>query len=553
MIKKYLITIIILSLGTVGLCYSQNQAGVASAHPKATDAGLNILKMGGNSFDAAIAVASTLSVVEPFGSGIGGGGFFLLYLADADKYVFIDAREMAPALSNGEMFDDANGDYSRAKALDSPLAAAIPGLPAALSHIAKRYGKLDLDVTMRDSIRIAKDGFRVSERYRRMAGYRLECLKNNKEASNIFLSKLEVPPLDHLIIQPDLANTLSSISRDSSSFYSGKIAKEMVRSVNKNGGIWSKNDLKSYVLKERIPIIESIGGLRLVSAPPPSSGGIVLAQSLKILENYELSNFKKTDKVHLIVEALKKGYKDRAIYLGDPDFNKIDQKKLLSSDYINKLRREISLDVASASENLSEQGRAKGEQTTHFSIIDAAGNIASVTLSINYPFGSCFIAGNTGVLLNNEMDDFSVDAGTPNAYGLQGLKPNFIEPGKRPLSSMTPTIVEDKLSKAILGTPGGSRIISMVLLAILEYRKGLKPDSWVSVPRYHHQFLPNIVQLEKGAFNSKLKRQLLKKGHKLKELNRSYGNMQAILLEKKSGKIWVASDPRGEGSAILLE
>ena len=202
---------------------------------------------------------------------------------------------------------------------------------------------------------------------------------------------------------------------------------------------------------------------------------------------------------------------------------------------------------------MSEQRRAKGEQTTHFSIIDAAGNIASVTLSINYPFGSCFIAGNTGVLLNNEMDDFSVDAGTPNAYGLQGLKPNFIEPGKRPLSSMTPTIVEDKLSKAILGTPGGSRIISMVLLAILEYRKGLKPDSWVSVPRYHHQFLPNIVQLEKGAFNSKLKRQLSKKGHKLKELNRSYGNMQAILLEKKSGKIWVASDPRGEGSAILLE
>ena len=192
MIKKYLIIITVLSLGNVGLCYSQNQAGVVSAHPKATDAGLNILKIGGNSFDAAIAVASTLSVVEPFGSGIGGGGFFLLYLADVDKYVFIDAREMAPALSNGEMFDDANGDYSRVKALDSPLAAAIPGLPAALSHIAKRYGKLDLDTTMRDSIRIAKDGFKVSERYRRMARYRLECLKNNKEASNIFLSKLEV-------------------------------------------------------------------------------------------------------------------------------------------------------------------------------------------------------------------------------------------------------------------------------------------------------------------------------------------------------------------------
>lgn len=553
MIKKYLITITVLLFGIVGLCYSQNQAGVASAHPKATDAGLNVLKTGGNAFDAAIAVASTLSVVEPFGSGIGGGGFFLLYLADADKYVFIDAREMAPGLSNREMFDDGNGDYSRAKALNSPLGAAIPGLPAALSHIAKLYGSLDLDVTMRDSINIAKDGFRVSERYRRMARYRLECLRKNKEASKIFLSKFEVPPLNYLIRQPDLANTLSSISRDSSFFYSGKIAEEMVRSVNKNGGIWSLDDLENYVLKERRPIIEDIGGLRLVSAPPPSSGGIVLAQSLKILENYELSNYKKTDKIHLIVEAMKKGYKDRAMYLGDPDFNKIDQKKLLSSEHINNLGREISIDVASVSENFSEQGKGKGEQTTHFSIIDGKGNIASVTLSINYPFGSCFIAGNTGVLLNNEMDDFSVDARTPNAYGLLGLKPNFIEPKKRPLSSMTPTIVEDKLSKAILGTPGGSRIISMVLLSILEYRQGFKPHSWVSVPRYHHQFLPNIVQFEKGAFNSKLREQLSKKGHQLKELDRSYGNMQAILLEKKSGKVWVASDPRGEGSAILLE
>ncbi len=553
MIKKYLISIAILSLGIVGLCYPQNQAGVASAHPKATDVGLSILNNGGNAFDAAIAVASTLSVVEPFGSGIGGGGFFLLYLANLDKYVFIDAREIAPELSNGEMFDDANGNYSRAKALDSPLAAAIPGLPAALSHIAQLYGSLDLDVTMRDSIKIAKDGFKVSERYRRMASYRLECLKNNREASRIFLSKFEVPPLGQLIKQPDLADTLSSISRGSSSFYSGKIAEEMVASVNKNGGIWSLDDLKNYVIKERTPIIEDIGGLRLVSAPPPSSGGIVLAQSLKILENYELSNYKKTDKVHLIIEAMKKGYKDRAVYLGDPDFSKIDHKKLLSPDYINELRREISLDVASATENLLEHGRTKGEQTTHFSIIDAEGNIASVTLSINYPFGSCFVAGNTGVLLNNEMDDFSVDAATPNAYGLQGLEPNFIEPRKRPLSSMTPTIVEDKLSKAILGTPGGSRIISMVLLSILEYREGLKPDSWVSVPRYHHQFLPNIIQFEKGAFSPQLTKQLLEKGHKLKELNRSYGNMQAILLEKESGKIWVSSDPRGEGSARMLE
>ena len=551
-IKKYLITTV-LSMGVVGLCYSQPQAGVASAHPKATKAGASILKVGGNAFDAAIAVASTLSVVEPFGSGIGGGGFFLLYVAKADKYVFIDAREMAPALSNGQMFDDVNGNYSRTKALDSPLSAAIPGLPAALDYIAKSYGSLNLNVTMRDSIKIAREGFRVTQRYRKMASYRLKCLKSNREASSIFLKKSKVPPLNYVIKQPDLAKTLSSISRDSSLFYTGKIAEEMVKSVKRNSGIWNLDDLKNYVVKERNPIIEDIGGLRLVSAPPPSSGGIVLAQALKILETYELSNYKKSDRVHLIVEAMKKGYKDRAIHLGDPDFNNIDQKKLLSLEHIDALRREISLNVASESENFWEQDGAKGDQTTHFSIIDDKGNIASVTLSINYPFGSCFVAGSTGVLLNNEMDDFSVDARTPNAYGLIGLKPNSIEPRKRPLSSMTPTILDGEKSKAVLGTPGGSRIISMVLISTLDYRKGFKPDSWVSVPRYHHQFLPNKIQFEKGAFSSELKKKLVKKGHELKELNRLYGNMQAILLEKKSGKIWVASDPRGEGSAMTIK
>lgn len=552
-IKIYFISVTVLTFGIVGLCYSQNQAGVASAHSKATNAGINILKVGGNAFDAAVAVASTLSVVEPFGSGIGGGGFFLLYLADTDKYVFIDAREMAPALSSGKMFNDVNGNYSRALALDSPLSSGIPGLPAALSHIAKFYGSLDLNVTMRESIEIAREGFRVSERYRRMAGFRLECLKSNREASKIFLSKLKVPPLNYLIKQPELAETLASISRDGSIFYTGKIAEEMVESVKQQGGIWSLDDLKNYVLKERKPIIEDIDGLRLVSAPPPSSGGIVLAQALKILENYELSNYKKSDRIHLIVEAMKKGYQDRAIYLGDPDFNNIDQKKLLSLEHIDALGRDISLNVASNTENFWEQHKIKGDQTTHFSIIDGKGNIASVTLSINYPFGSCFVAGNTGVLLNNEMDDFSVDSGTPNAYGLVGLKPNSIEPRKRPLSSMTPTIVDSKLSKAVLGTPGGSRIISMVLLSILEYRDGFKPDTWVSIPRYHHQFLPNKIQFEKGAFSFELKKQLIKKGHELKELNRLYGNMQAILLDKNSGKVWVASDPRGEGSALLLK
>lgn len=551
-IKKILIlTSFLLLLSNA--CYSKNQSGISSAHPKATNAGIDILKIDGNAFDAAIAVASTLSVVEPFGSGIGGGGFFLFYLANEDRHVFIDARETSPMLSNEQMFDDTNGNYSRSKALNSPISAAIPGLPAAMAHIAQKYGQLPLTVSMAESINIAQLGFKVSERYRRMARYRLECLKQFEDSSEIFLDNEQVPPLGFVIKQPSLAETLRVISIDPSEFYNGTIAEEMVASVNQSDGIWKLNDLKSYIVKEREPIIENFKGIKFVSAPPPSSGGIVLAQTLKILEDFDLSNFSESDRVHLIVEAMKKGYRDRAKYLGDPDFSSIDSERLLSSRYIDTLRQQISLVSASESEDLSIYKKSEGNQTTHFSILDSEGNIASVTLSINYPFGSCFVAGKTGVLLNNEMDDFSVGPGIPNAYGLVGLEPNSIEPNKRPLSSMTPTILESKKKKAVLGTPGGSRIISMVLLSTLEFIKGNEPKIWVSTPRYHHQFLPNKIQFEEGAFAPGLKKRLVAKGHKLQELNRLYGNMQSILLDKNNGEVTTASDPRGEGSSIVID
>ena len=545
--------IVFLFLLTLNICYSKNQSGIASAHPMATMAGINVLEKGGNAFDAAIAVASTLAVVEPFGSGIGGGGFFLFYKASEDKYTFIDARETAPAFSNSKMFNDDTGNYSRKKALDSPLSAAIPGLPAALGYIAEFYGRLDLTSSMAESINIAKKGFPVTERYRRMAGFRLECLNQFDKSSDIFLDKMKVPQIGFKIKQPELANTLSLISKDSSKFYNGRIAEDLVAGVIEGGGLWQLTDLSNYSIKERQPVVEDFNEIRLISAPPPSSGGLILIQALKILENFELPNFSQGDRVHLIVESMKKGFRDRAKFLGDPDFNNIDVDGLISTEYIERLRQEISINSASSSENIVETKTLEGDQTTHFSIIDHEGNIASVTLSINYPFGSCFVAGKTGVLLNNEMDDFSISPATPNAYGLVGLKPNSIEANKRPLSSMTPTILDSVTNTAVLGTPGGSRIISMVLLSILEYINGKTPDAWVSVPRYHHQFIPNKIQFEKGAFSAELRKALIKKGHELKEINRLYGNMQALLLEKEDGKVTVASDPRGEGASLVLE
>ena len=526
-------------------------AAIASAHPLATEAGFEILAAGGNAFDAAVAVTAVLGVVEPTGSGLGGGGFWLLHRAADGHRVMLDGRETAPAAARRDMYLDEKGDVVPGLSVDGPLAAGIPGTPAALVHLARHYGRLSLSVSLAPAIRLARKGFPVDESYRRMARFRLAALRRSPAAAAIFLHEGQVPAPGFRLRQPELAETLQAIAqRGAAGFYEGRVARRLVEGVRRAGGIWTLADLKNYRVVERRPVEGKAGGMRVVSAAPPSSGGVVLLTMLHILQQFDLGRLGEADRVHLLVEAMRRAYRDRAQYLGDPDFVPMPLRRLLSPDYAAGLAAGIRLDRATPSSALpGVAGLSGGRDTTHFSILDREGNRVAATLSINYPFGSGFVPPGTGVLLNDEMDDFSAKPGVANVYGLVGAEANAIAPGKRPLSSMTPTFLESDKGIAILGTPGGSRIISMVLLATLEYAAGRSPKAWVAKPRFHHQYLPDEIQLEPGVLDEGTLRALRSKGHRLKELERPYGNMQAILWDKQEGRVLAASDPRGNGRA----
>ena len=531
------------------------QAAIASAHPLATQAGIEILKKGGNAFDAAAAVTASLAVVEPYSSGLGGGAFWLLHRASDSKQLMMDGREKAPMRSTHDMYLDKSGDVIKGLSLNGALAAGIPGVPAGIDHLVRYYGRLSLEEVLAPAIKQASEGFAVSRRYQKLMGYRLDVVKQYSETAQIFLKNFKVPAVGELIVQKDLANTLLAIANNGSKgFYQGPVAKQLVSSVRNNGGIWELDDLEKYQVIEREPIVIDYKGIKVISASPPSSGGIVMGQALNILEQFDLHKLEPVTRKHVIIEAMRRAYRDRAAYLGDPDFIDIPIERLLDKDYIEGLALTIDTERATPSSELSDitAEQHTGTDTTHFSIVDADGNRVSATLSINLPFGSGFVAKGTGVLLNNEMDDFSVKPLTANAYGLIGDHANAIAPGKRPLSSMTPTFLETEDRSGILGTPGGSRIISMVLLGVLDFAEGNPPSSWVSLPRYHHQYLPDEVQYEPGGLSYDEQAVLESKGHVLKEKNRQYGNMQAIMIWKKKDLTFAASDPRGEGLAEVL-
>ena len=318
-----------------------------------------------------------------------------------------------------------------------------------------------------------------------------------------------------------------------------------------NGGIWSLQDLANYTVKERTPVVVNYKNIKVTSAALPSSGGLVLSIALNILEQYDLSAMDEATRVHVVVEAMRRAYRDRALYMGDSDFVEVPVLQLSKKSYARAASKNLSLDKATPSQQLTGLNQIEGHDTTHFSVIDKAGNRVAATLSINYPFGSGFVPNGTGVLLNDEMDDFSIKPGTPNVYGLVGGEANAIQAGKRMLSSMSPTFIETDDKVGVLGTPGGSRIISMVLLAILDAEKGQSPQSWVNLPRYHHQYLPDVIQHEPGTFKDEVALGLTQKGHTLKSIGRHYGNMHAILWDKKKNKLTAASDRRGSGSAVV--
>ncbi|MDP1665229.1 MAG: gamma-glutamyltransferase [Methylobacter sp.] len=555
MLKKYCAAVFLtIILGGAQVYADQSKAAIASAHPLATAAGFEILDKGGNVFDAAVAVSATLAVVEPSGSGLGGGGYWLLHREQDGFETMIDGREKAPLAAHQAMYLDRAGKVIPRLSLDGALAAAIPGLPAALVHLSEKYGRLPLAESLKPAIRAAKTGFAIGERYRKLLKFRAEVIKKHPQTARIFLPGDNIPKAYSILRQPDLANTLKQLAESGrEGFYGGEIADKLVAGVNKAGGIWTKQDLAAYQVVEREPVKGSYRGIKITSAAPSSSGGIVLIESLNILSGYDLKQIDELTRKHLIVEAMRRAYHDRTLYMGDSDFIDIPVRRLLNDDYAAGLRSSLRSDKALPSAMLSGeiQPQPEGINTTHFSIIDEDGNRVAATLSINFPFGAGLVADGTGVLLNDQMDDFTGLPGAMNGYGLVGGVANAIAPGKRMLSSMAPTFLDDGYNVAALGTPGGSRIISMVLLAALDFAKGHEPDSWVQVPRFHHQFMPDVVEYEKGAMTANELIGLAAMGHQLKEARYSYGDMQAVQWNKTTHQLTAASDRRGEGRAVV--
>ncbi len=530
------------------------EAGIATAHPLATRAGEEILAAGGNAFDAAVAVSAALAVVEPFASGLGGGGFWLLHEAKSGRQTFVDAREVAPREATRDMYLDPAGKPVRGATLDGPLAAGIPGQPAGLVHLAKRYGRLPLKRSLAPAIRLAEEGVEVTRSMELGLRFRAGAVRRSPDLTALYLPGGKPLVAGERVRYPDLARTLRRLADEGrDGFYRGDVAGRLVDGVRAAGGIWTREDLAGYEVIEREPIRVRYRGMTVVSAPPPSAGGVAIANVLQILAGYDLGRLTTADRKHLSIEAMRRAYRDRAIYLGDPGFVTMPLERLLSPYYADGQRISILLDRATPSVQLSGilPEPVAGTSTTHFSVLDRSGNRVAGTLSINTWFGAAFMPPGTGVILNNEMDDFTVKTGVPNGFDLVGAEANAIEPGKRMLSSMSPTFLEGDRGFAILGTPGGSRIISMVLLASLAWLDGADAATMVGMKRYHHQYFPDVVAYEQGAFTPDELAALAAKGHRLEPSERSYGNMQVVTWDRATGKVSAASDPRGGGDVTI--
>ena len=531
-------------------------AAIASAHILATEAGHEILAKGGNAFDAAIAVSSTLSVVEPISSGIGGGGFFLLHDVKTGRDVFIDARETAPASANAANYLDAKGELDRDKAENGPLSSGIPGLPAGLVHLAKRYGRLPLSKSLAPAIRHARNGFDVYQRLVVQYAERKDVMERYDATRKVYLADGDRPELGEKLVQSDLAHTLELLAtRGNDGFYRGEVADKMLADIKKYGGDWKRSDLTNYSIKERSPIRFKYRDWDVITAPPPSSGGVVLAEILQILEGWDLSKLDEAHRVHIITEALRRAYRDRNFYLGDPDFVDMPIARLTSDDYAAGLRASIMPNKATPSAMLpGENPPLEGVNTTHFSIIDGDGNMVSATQTVNLAFGSGQVVEGAGFLLNNEMDDFALRPGTPNAFGVYGFDANAVAPGRRMLSSMTPTFMIGKDKISVLGGKGGSRIITLVLLGMLGIEQGLGSAEIVALPRFHHQYLPDVIFMEPDAVTPETLLALEAMGHKI-NLSKSRGTqfLHSVDWDLRSNTLRGGADPRNDvGSAIVV-
>lgn len=526
-------------------------AAIASAHPLATEAGHEMLRQGGNAFDAAVAIAAALAVVEPYSSGLGGGGFWLLHRARDGHQVMVDARETAPAAVALSMYLDADGKPIPGATRQGGKAAGIPGVPAAMAHLAQQYGKLPLATALAPAMRLAHEGFPVDARYARVSKLRERLLIDGISTAHTFLDGKQAPLPGFVLRQPELAATLELIAQKGrDGFYRGRVAQELVAAANASGGAWGMPDLEDYAVVERAPVKFNYRGATIISAALPSAGGVTLAQALNILEQFPLGDAREPAGAHLVIEALRRGFQDRALYLGDSDFVRVPIARLTDKAYARRRAASINPAAATPSETLGADATLVSESgnTTHYSVIDAEGNRVGATLSINSLFGAGVVAGDTGVLLNNEMDDFSLRPEIPDAYRLRSGEANRIAPRKRPLSSMTPTFVEDGKGVLVLGAPGGSRIISQVLLCILDYvnQRDVDLQRIVAAPRYHHQYWPDRVEIEPDGFPAEWRSALAAKNHSLQTASRKWGNAQVVFKARGDGSAQAASDPRGD-------
>ena len=520
-------------------------AAIASANFLATNAGFEVLRKGGNAFDAAVAVAATLSVVEPESSGIGGGFMAVLHRASDRHDTFIDAREVAPAAVDAANYLNPDGTPNRDASLKGPLSAGIPGTPAGLALLSRSYGKLPLAAALAPAIRIAREGFVPDPRLHAAVVEETSNLLRWPASAAKYLTDGKAPAEGALWRDPDQAQTLELLgAHGTDGFYTGKVAQQLVAAVRAAGGNWTLADLAAYRAKERKPLSVDYRGYRIVTAPPPSSGGVAIAEILNILRGFDLGKVDQAHRVHLIVEAMRRAFRDHNDYLGDPDFVTMPLDMLLSPYYADGLRQGILPGKATPSSMLPRaEANEPGPHTTHFSIIDAEGNMAAVTATVNTTLGSTFVAAGTGVLLNNEMDDFALVPNKPNAYGLLGSTANAPAPGKRMLSSMSPTIVMGQERTAVIGSPGGSTIITQVLEGILHFIDGEEAPQIVAHKRFHHQYLPDVLMVETGAFDQATTDAMVQMGYTLKQRN-GWGFMNVVTWDHRTNRLQAASDPR---------
>ena len=551
--KKIITIIITIFVLLNGQTFQVGENGaVVSASKIASDVGLQIMQKGGNAVDAAIAVGFALAVVYPPAGNIGGGGFMVVREPDGNVTTF-NFREKAPRKAHRDMYLDENENPIEDLSLYGPLASGVPGAVAGYALAHRKFGTLDWSDLLDPSVDLARNGFPVSYYIHSGLKYYQDPLSHFESSRNMFYPDGSVPSVRDIIVFPDLANTIERIAEKGwQEFYRGKTAKELVRSVQAAGGLISMWDLKHYKAQEREPVHFTYRGYDVYSMPPPSSGGVCLGQILKTVENFPLSDygFHSSLSIQIVTEAERVAYANRAHFLGDPDFYNVPVEFLISDSLGKSIAEKIDLSKATPSTNVQHTEYHESEETTHFSVTDKEGWAVSVTTTLNGSYGCKFVAGKTGILMNNEMDDFSIKPGVPNMFGLIGAEANSIQPQKRMLSSMTPTIVTRNDSLMwILGTPGGGTIITsvaQVLMNLIDFDMSLVQA--VDASRFHHQWLPDVIDIEAYGFSPDLIDILENKGYKF-QIRSAIGDVNAIEMNWDKGFFIGVPDRRRQSAA----